>query len=259
VCQDDVVFTEKGRKCPCHYGRRAKVEWERFNWVWKRLDGMVPYAMVRGNHDNLGGYGDEGIRGFRDFYGAKQMSKLPGYVESSPLDDVGHVWKFRLGDHPVLVVGLPDGARWKSEQSDWANQVMDRPEHRELPTLLLAHRFFDGVPVDFAKPFKPWTSIVEKRPDRIFMTVWGHVSPGNIRMLSLGGKKVLDIQSNWQFFLDGPHASLVNLVRFKMGKDGIESVTIEAFTPALGFEKSATLFRTRLLTQPFVVPLRGAR
>jgi hypothetical protein len=257
-CQSQIEY-EAGRKCPCSAERNVDMEWERFNWVWRRLDGIVPYAIVRGNHDNVGGHSLGERPGFRDYYGAQQMAKLPGYVESSSFEDVGHVWKFRLGAHPVLVIGLPDSARFELAQADWANEVLSRPENREIPAILLAHRFFDGVPVDYNKPFKPWTEIVERRPEQIFMTVWGHVSPGRVRMVKLNGKKVLDIRSNWQTFVKGPNASTVNLVRFKLGKHGIESVSVEAFARSAGFDTSAFLAQTRLTTRPFRVPLKGLR
>jgi hypothetical protein len=259
ICQKELKNEQGRRKCRCGSETRADEQWERFNWLWKRLDGVVPYAIVRGNHDNIGSDQPNVRPGFRDYYGAKQMAKLPGYLESSPFEDVGHVWKFQLGAFPVLVLGLPDSAIRSEEQVQWASDLLDHPEYRELPTIFLMHRLFNGVPVDYTKPFLPWRKLISQRPEQIFMTVWGHVSPGRIRMLDLSGKEVLDIRSNWQVFKEGPRAALVNLVRFKLGEDGIESVSIEAFTPTLGFEKSDWLAPTRMQPRPFRVPLKGLR
>ena len=100
---------------------------------------------------------------------------------------------------------------------------------------------------------------MEKRPAQIFMTVWGHVSPGNARMIDVSGKKILDIRSNWQVFTKGPYAAMMTLVRFNMGPRGIQWVTVQAFTPAAGFDASAELSATRMATRSFSVPLTGRR
>jgi hypothetical protein len=257
-CRSEIEYKE-GSKCPCHWEEQIDTEWARFNQAWQRLEGVVPYAIVRGNHDNVGSHKPGDRPGFNQYYGAERMSGLPGYVESSPFEDVGHLWKFKLGAHPVLVMGLPDRAGFKAKQTQWANEVLSRPENRELPTILLTHRFFIGVPVDYSKPYRTWTRIVEKRPEQIFMTVWGHVSPGKVRLVDVGGKKILDVRSNWQAFTKGAYAAMLTLVRFNIGPEGIEWVTVQAFTPAAGFDTSPQLSETRMGTRSFSVPLTGTR
>lgn len=55
--------------------RRAlvEVEWKRFDAQWQQLDGVLPYAIVRGNHDTSGRLAEEeGSWPLRDPYGFAQ-------------------------------------------------------------------------------------------------------------------------------------------------------------------------------------------
>lgn len=258
VCQSHIEYRE-GVPCPCRYERQVDLEWERFNSAWRRFDTLVPYAIVRGNHDNIGGRDPGKRRGFRDYFGANSMRGLPGYVESSTFEDIAHVWKFNLGPYPVLVMTLPDGARSDAAQIQWANEVLSRPENRDLPVILLVHRLFNSVPVDYDRPYRTWTQLVAKRFDRIFMTVWGHVSPGNVRMVDVGGKQILDVRSNWQIFRKGPHAATLTLVRFGLGPAGIETVAVGTMTPAGDDRGGPRSPATRMRKQSFPVTLTGSR
>lgn len=264
-----------GPSCGCRELDATAYEWRRFNQAWKRLDGVVPYAIVRGNHDNVGadrpGFDTPG---FSTWYGEEAMRPLPGYLGSHregearakarlkgmALDDrdVAHAWKFALGGRPLLVIGISDGAHQSSEQLAWARGLLEAPEHRDVPAILLAHRLFNGIPIDWERPTTAWLSLVEKHHNSIFMAVWGHVSPGDVRFIDAGKRRVLSVRSNWQGFRHHPAGSFMNVVRFWMNEDGIEWVEVVAISPTLGIDRSGALRSTRMRRTAFEVEWGGA-
>ena len=80
--------------CNCSAFDLVPAEWQRFDAQWKRFDSKIPYAIVRGNHDNPG-TGDpqhpSHRDGFAQHYGAEQVRGLPHYHASYPgKDDTAH-------------------------------------------------------------------------------------------------------------------------------------------------------------------------
>jgi hypothetical protein len=182
------------------------------------------------------------VDGFAQHYGAAALGDLPGYLESySGGDDTAHAWRFQLGPQSVLVIGLSEFP--SAAQIKWAEGVLDR--NAELPTILLAHRFFGGIPVDYQKPLATW-KLVERRAHQIFMAVWGHVSPGEVEVVDVNGYEILRIRTNFQMRppFDLARESIVNLVRFHIGPTGIDSVEVRAFSPLQGY------YRNRIITLP---------
>lgn len=221
-----------------HRGAAAPEEWERFDAQWRRLDGVVPYAIVRGNHDNSGLDDPErpgfGRRGFAQYFGVERVAELPGYLASYPGgDDVAHAWRFALGDLPVLVIGLS----WAPSQRQlaWADSLLR--EHPDTPAIALSHRFYHGVPVDHTQPLPSWRRLVAEHPAQVFMAVAGHAAPGEVAMLQLEGHPLLRVRTNFQQHArhyDAEGQSYLNLVRFYLPPDGRDEVEIVAHSPLRG-------------------------
>lgn len=203
ACEPSYTWARNdGKRMPCDCLAPFQVarQWARFNAQWQRLDGVVPYAIVRGNHDNHGSPDTEAPLdrpGYDQHYGEDHFRAIPesGLV-SSHRDTSGtsHAWRFRLGVQPVLVVGATHmfggpGARW-------VEQVL--AEHPGIPALALSHSFFHGLPPDPARPRRTWTQIVARHPDRFALAVSGHFSPGRVVVERVGDRPVLALRSNWQ-------------------------------------------------------------
>ena len=242
--------------CNCDAHELVPVEWQRFSAVWKRLDGVIPYAIVRGNHDNRGTEdpGNPGFReGFAQHYGAEQMSGLPNYLASYPGDeDTAHAWTFDLGSERVLVVGMSHDP--SLHQIVWARGILNDPKLADLPAIVLSHQFFLGLPIRYDKPTPSW-EIVEANAERVPIAVWGHIAPGEIDVVDIRGYETLRIRTNWQGS-DPQYQSLMNLVRFHEGPDGIDEIEVLAFSPIFGL---SSYRGTNLARRPFSLRPRRAR
>jgi hypothetical protein len=265
-CDPDRVFERPKRSVACHCELLSGVdeEWARFNTQWRRFDGVLPYAIVQGNHDNLGVADADGQLdrpGFATFYGSSRFEAIPdsGLVASHE-DDTGisHAWTFRLGDRPVLVIGAAH--QFSGDAVRWAEGVL--AAHPGLPAIALAHQYFQGVPPREDQPRAPWKRLVVPHADRFSLAVWGHVSPGEVRFVNVDGSRLLRIRSNWQ--RRRTRSAYLNLVRFYDGPGIPPQVEVLAFDPVRGgaafergLERSAsTRGRVWLPRQPFAFETR---
>jgi hypothetical protein len=101
-------------------------EWQHAVDAFSILDGVVPYAIVPGNHD-YGPSGDASTRDtlMNDYFSYPQISAWPtfgGAYQPGRLDNTYHL--FSIGPRKLIVLALEWGPR--DEVIAWANQVMDR-------------------------------------------------------------------------------------------------------------------------------------
>jgi predicted phosphodiesterase len=241
-------------ECHCRGFNAVPVEWARFDAQWKRLDGQVPYAIVRGNHDNRGtsDASNPGYRkGFAQHYGTEQVRDLPGYYTSYPgSDDTAHAWMFELGGQPVLVVGMSH--RPGLAQVAWARGLLNDPQLARVPAIMLSHQFFLGLPIRYDKPTPQWDVVVDNA-QRILMAVWGHIAPGQVAMVDVRGYETLRIRTNWQGS-ESRLLSLFTVVRFYGGREGVREVEVVAFSPVFG---KLSWPQTRLSRRPFTLRPRA--
>ena len=139
--------------------RDVEAQWRFFNNRWRKLEQAgIPYAMVKGNHDNVGSSspiefpqkktdGQSPTAGYEDHYGAEHWRKLAkrypsfeylgGIVDPDPPGASprhvsrgypSHVWKFRLGADAgakqwITLLGLSDQVK-NPEILKWAQQAL---------------------------------------------------------------------------------------------------------------------------------------
>lgn len=234
-CIDEGVGCVRGRKvrgteCGCYALAYTRAQWQRFNRQWKRLDGVVPYAIVRGNHDNVGIDDPNSLidtPGFMQFFGADEMRKLPGYVETYSSENLdAHAWKFRLGDQEVLVIG-PSYAP-SARQLGWVRDVMAR--HRETPVIILTHEVNTT-----GNRTELWENVISDRQnaEQILMVSQGHYIGVQKTILTVGKSRILKTLTNWQG-KESPHGSYLSLIRFFFNSEGSTEVEAETFSPVLG-------------------------
>jgi 3',5'-cyclic AMP phosphodiesterase CpdA len=129
-------------------------EWERARDALSLLDGVVPLALVPGNHD----YGPHGNASTREtplnrFFDYAKVSAAPtfgGAFEPGKLDNVYQL--FSAGGRDYVVLGLEWGPR--NAVLEWANGVMAR--HPERFGILVTHAYLtdENVRADHKKPRK---------------------------------------------------------------------------------------------------------
>ena len=228
--------------CPPCEAAHATVdsEWQRFVAQWSRLEPApsndwsgIPYAIVRGNHDNVGVSEDidTDVPGFNHYFGKQHFEELEQAFEGSDRyfehvetypggDQDGHAWKFGIGAQKVLVVGpsvWPD-----QEQRSWANDVLSR--HPSTPTILTSH--------DMVERNDLWADVVAPMATtapQLFMTAQGHISRDQKSVIDIGGYQVLRTVNDWSYPATADH-SYMTLVRFYF--DHVDHVEAVTYSPA---------------------------
>jgi 3',5'-cyclic AMP phosphodiesterase CpdA len=132
-------------------------QWQRAADALKLLDGVVPYAVVGGNHD----YGPGGSAATRDtllndYLPYARTAALPsfgGAYEPGKLDNTYHF--VALGGRDYIVIALEWGPR--DAVVAWADQVMQLHPHHYGILITHAYLYSDSTRYDFSRgPNVPW-------------------------------------------------------------------------------------------------------
>jgi 3',5'-cyclic AMP phosphodiesterase CpdA len=169
------------------------LEWEHASAAMSLLDGVVPYAMVPGNHD-YGPSGDASSRDtlLNDYFRYADIAKWPtfgGAYENGALDNTYHL--FSAGGYDFIVIGLEWAPR--DEVIAWANAVMD--QYPDRLGIFITHAYlnnddrrYDHLDTEHSQRFNPhdyrtpganndgqelWDELIRKH--RFVMTLNGHV------------------------------------------------------------------------------------
>jgi hypothetical protein len=224
------------------------IEWERAYAAMSLLHGVVPYAMVPGNHD----YGPSGDASTRDtllnnyfrYADAAAMPTFGGAFEKGALDNTYHL--FSAGGHDFILVALEWGPR--DEVVEWANTVMD--EHPDRLGIFVTHAYlnnndrrYDHLDTEHPQRFNPheyatpgsvndgqelWDKLVRRH--RFVMTLNGHVlgdGEGYLVSETDLGNQCHQMLSNYQMRKQGGEGYL-RLLEFL--KDG-RSVRVHTYSP----------------------------
>jgi 3',5'-cyclic AMP phosphodiesterase CpdA len=223
----------------------TKQEWERARAAMSLLDGVIPLAIVPGNHD----YGPSGDATTRDtklndyfsFAAASAMPTFGGAYEDGKLENTFHL--FSIGARDFVLLALEWGPR--DEVIEWANEVMSGFPERD--GILATHAYLnnDSLRYDHAdttrrQRFNPhdygtpggvndgeelWEKLVRRH--RFVMTLNGHVlgsGVGYLASVTDRGTTCHQMLSNFQMREQGGEGYL-RLLEFL--PDG---VTVNVFT-----------------------------
>ncbi|MDO4749402.1 MAG: S-layer homology domain-containing protein [Eubacteriales bacterium] len=205
-------------------------EWERFVPQTEKLNGIVPYALIRGNHDILR---NDNLPFFDDYYSAEDsyyynhVKENGGFMD--PSTAINTYLLFSVGEVDYLILNLDFGAN--DEILNWADGVLrefsDRRAivvtHGYLATngmLLRGNEF--GAPSTYDVPGynngdQMWDKLFRKHAN-IDMIVCGHTPLDNVvYTTAVGdhGNTVYQILMNGQYSDRGLEGvSLVNLMHF---------------------------------------------
>ena len=195
-------------------------EWQRAAQAMGLLEGIVPYALVPGNHD-IGPGGNATTRDtlLNQFFPYDNTAKLPsfgGAFEPGKLENTYHF--LSVGGRDYIVLALEWGPR--DEVVEWADKVMT--EHPDRWGIMITHAYMNNNDLryditDTAHPqdFNPhvygtaggvndgeelWRKLISRH--RFLMTFNGHVlgdGTGYLASVTSKGNTCHQMLSNYQF------------------------------------------------------------
>lgn len=180
-------------------------EWAHAKSQIFKLNGKIPYALVRGNHDKIAGYN-------ATFNNEEYKNELSGAMTS---DSVTNAYKLlTVGENDYLIVMLDYGP--SDAMLNWANEVIaSYPNHRAI---VITHCYFyrdsTTLGADDAYPSKTnngeqiWDKLIRKHAN-IELVISGHDPSQDITHAEAIGdngnvvhQMLIDPQ-NTDFYLDG--------------------------------------------------------
>ena len=221
-------------------------EWRNADSVMKRLDGVVPYGIVYGNHDVPNcGIVTRGTDLFNKYFPPERFRKYPGYGGCYE-DRSDNSWQtFSAFGMKFLVLCLEYGPR--DEAVEWADGIVKaHPDHR---VILLTHsyltpggrRITEKTPGE--NPYLPrpqmntgeqlWENLVS-RHGNFFLTLSGHVfnvrqgEPGRLTSAGIHGNTVHQLAINYQESVRGGNGWL-RILTFVPKEDRIYAWTYSPF------------------------------
>ncbi|HIJ64814.1 MAG TPA: metallophosphatase [Candidatus Hydrogenedentes bacterium] len=200
--------------CVIHEGditdHHTEKEWEVADEAMGILDGIVPYAMVLGNHD----LGPEGTL-FNKYFGPERFENEPWYGGHFEDGNENAFYLIRAGGMDFLILCLEFGPR--DEVLEWANTLVAEHKHRRIIVVTHCYMYSDDTRVGEGDEWNPhgygrendgeemWQKFVKKHKN-IFLVLSGHIlNDGLGRLTSTGDKenKVHQILANYQMQENG--------------------------------------------------------
>ncbi|MBN1588697.1 MAG: metallophosphoesterase [Pirellulales bacterium] len=127
-----------------------KFEWQRVDREFKTLDGVVPYAVVPGNHDYPKCAKAGRNTGLNDYFPPSRFESWPtfgGTMEPGHIENNFHL--FEAGGRKWVIVGLEWGPR--DTTLEWADGILKKYADRTAIVFTHAYLYCDNTRLDWAK------------------------------------------------------------------------------------------------------------
>ena len=200
---DWIVANKESKKIEYVFGlgditeKSTDGEWELARTEFRKLDGTVPYSLVRGNHD-----GSAQMNKFTTYSYMSQFIKNGGFYIENKLDNT---WRtIKIGDVNYLMMVLDYGA--SDSVLAWASEVIKaHPNHRVIITTH-AYLYRDGTTLDEGDVVPPtsdskntadpsninngdhmWNELISKH-ENIFLVMSGHDPSENVIVSQVEGE-----------------------------------------------------------------------
>jgi len=237
-------------------------EWQYMDAAMAKLDGVVPYATVPGNHDWATLWDKESsIDKYKQYFGPSRYDGRDWYGGAGPTDvdenraNINSYQLFSAGGYDFLHLALewePAGSTDDpSTPLGWAQQVLD--EHPDRATILTTHSYLRDNPDRRATELQEpndigntaqtvWEELISPN-QQIFMVLGGHwhEEDGEVKQVSTNdaGEAVYEMLANYQFRSDGGHG-LMRHIRFNPGggRDAADRIAVRTFSPSTGEEQT---------------------
>jgi hypothetical protein len=199
-------------------------EWAVAEAAWRRLDGVVPYALAVGNHDMTG----SDTTRFNEAFPRSVQATLPGFGgtrDPERMDDAWHT--FQAGGVDWLVLALS----WTQtpEQLTWAaDLIAAHPNHRVITT---THAYMQPSGSLRGQGELLWSEVLEPAAGATLVVNGHYTSPMAYHQLQVGsaGQEVAALFANYQSDEDGGSG------RIRLMEVDVEAGTIrvQSYSPAL--------------------------
>lgn len=161
-------------------------EWKTFKAQCDRLDGILPYSLVRGNHDL--DFTEEGWKRFDKYYGKGSyyhgwVAEHGGFCDEESSKNTYLL--FSVGEVDYLILNLDFGA--EDHVLEWADGVLSKYPDRRVIAVTHAYLGADGTTLDSSDAYCPseyneklndsdelWEKLLSKH-ENVDMIVSGHI------------------------------------------------------------------------------------
>lgn len=212
-------------------------EWKNANRAMEIIDGVLPYSMVPGNHDMVGGQSGltRNTELYNKYFPPARYAELPWYGGHMDEKNDNNYCYFSGGGMKFMVVSLEFAPR--DETLQWAGDVIARhPDHH---VIVATHNYLTtkGRDTDVPRRYRiegnsgegMWQKLIRKH-DNIFLVVSGHVLGVHLQTSTNGhGHEVYEILTDYQGLANGGDGWLRTL-RFDPTK---QKIHVEAYSPLL--------------------------
>ncbi len=194
-----------------------------------KMNGVVPYSIVRGNHDSTGNY--------NQYF---TLDEYKDVIDGSYKDTMMYTYqKFEIGDLKYLVLAMDINA--SDEALEWANNVI--AEHRDYNVIITTHIYLstNGEPLPDGKgttkyggvnDCSQWWEKMIKKHENVVLVLSGHVPTNRIITSQREGENgnivtqmLVDPQTTDKTY-EG--AGLIALLKFT---EGGKRVNVEYYSP----------------------------
>lgn len=198
-------------------------EWAVAERAWRRLDGVVPYAVAVGNHDLTG---DDSTR-YNNAFPRTVQAALPGFGgtrEADRMDDAWHT--FRAGGVDWLVLSLS----WtqSSAQLVWAAEIVAaHPQHRVIVT---THAYLQPSGSLAGQGELIWSEVLESAANATIIVNGHYTSPDAAHQIQMGGagQEVTALFANYQSDEGGG----MGRIRIMQVDVGAGTLRVQSYAPA---------------------------
>lgn len=237
-------------------------EWELAMTQFQRLDGVVPYSVVRGNHDTL-------VSFEANMANTTYLSQFEGFYVEGEASSVYRT--FTVGGTDYLMLNLAYGA--SDGVLNWAGSVVSRfPEHKVIVSTHcvlyrdgtfsqeeLGHHVFQTARNEYNDGEAIWEKFLS-RYENIFLVLSGHISATEIvtqKYTGVHGNTVtcmlIDPQWDDNYFKDSGGLGLVAMLYFSENGEMMEVEYISTIRAAEGkaaYYREVNQFSVSFLEEP---------
>ncbi|MBV0902567.1 DNRLRE domain-containing protein [Haloarcula salina] len=237
-------------------------EWQYMDAAMSKLDGVVPYSTVPGNHDWATLWDKESsIDKYKQYFGPSRYDGRDWYGGSGPTGvdenraNLNSYQLFSAGGYDFLHLALewePAGSTDDpSTPLGWGQQILD--EHPDRATILTTHSYLRDNPDRRATELQEpndigntgqavWEELVAPN-EQVFMVLCGHwhEEDGEVHQVATNdaGQAVYEMLANYQFRPNGGHG-LMRRIKFEPGggSDGADRIAVRTFSPSTDEEQT---------------------
>ncbi len=237
-------------KCVVHLGDIVNddtvQEWIVADRAMSRLDGIVPYSVLPGNHDMARSPSGSGIvrepTRFNAVFSPWRFRRYSWYGGHEGVSNANNYIFFHGAGKRFLVLSLEFGPG--AETLEWANQIVLQHPSDWVIVATHCYLYFDDTRLGKGDLYSPhlkgptwndgeeiWEKVVRRHPN-IFLVVSGHVKgdgAGRLSSRGLEGNQVHQLLSNYQTLRNGGNGWL-RIMTFVPDKQKIQ---VQTYSPTL--------------------------